>query len=181
MEIPHVTVHIFLALRDQFWEYNLVWYPRINGVQTVQLDGAHLDQTLARYLNPAPHCWVSSPWKPSCGQGWCRKLVFVRKLGAWRLVFCCCFLKSAGLWKGLFVADLHFKAPLRPVFSTTQWNKHPRQLNLKKLPCARPHIFGEHFLFACQSVLIDTLHIPPYNVSLHFWFFFLTNCCRDSL
>ena len=157
---PHdVTVCILLqwaagsgisSAQQSTAQLSLVWYSRINGIQTVQLDGAHLDQTLPQHRHPAPHCWVLSPWKPYHSQGWCKRLVFVRKLDAWRRVFCCCFLKSAGLWKGLFVADLHVKAPLRPVFPTTQWNKPLRQLNLEKLPSARPHILG--CVTVCLSV-----------------------------
>lgn len=40
-------------------------------IQTFQLDGAHLDETLLQWLQAAALCWVSSPWKPFCSQSCC--------------------------------------------------------------------------------------------------------------
>lgn len=101
-------------------EFSLIpqnkWYPNSPAGQ----DPPGSDFT--RHLHPAAHCGVLYPWKPSYSHSWCKKLVFVGKFGVWRLDLYCCFCKSTGLWKGLFVVDLHVKAPLRPMFPTIQWN-----------------------------------------------------------
>lgn len=132
-----------------------------HSIQTVQLEGAHLDQMLPLDLHPVSHCWGLSPWKPSCNHGWCKWLVFVRKLVPRWLVFCCCFSsllasEKVSLWL-IYMSRPHIDI----CFFTTEWNKPLKQLNLEKPPHCRPHIWWA-LLLACHSFFIDIVHSQLY-------------------
>lgn len=176
----------FLHVRSWLWgqlrslEHNtaqLSLISRTNGIETVQLDGDHLDQTLPQYLYPAPLCWVLSPWKPSCSQARRKRLVFAGKLGAWRLVFFCCLLKAAGFWKRFVCGWFTCQGPSQTCVTS---GTSLLDSSISRSP-SLPGLGFQGALFLTCQWLILAQYIAAHILSLIclFLHIFFTKCCKS--